>query len=617
MATIHRAIDVRLDRPVAVKLLRPEVASDADLAQRFRREALAATVLRHPNVVACLDTGTDTGGPDGDQPFLVMELIEGEDLAARLRRGGRLAPHQAARIALDVARGLGVAHVRGIVHRDVKPGNILLATDGRAMVTDFGIARLAMDAEAALPGTTLGSVHYFSPEQARGATTTPASDVYGLGLVLFEALTGQRPWSGETNDAIALARVGTTAPRVDTLRPEVPIALVDVVARALAPDPATRFPNGQTMAGALDAIVAALDPASPTLVHTLAPPARPASTGIVVDPVAASPGAIAAHAPVVTPRPIDWSIDEPMPAPLTPVAVGAPSSGTTPALPNAGAPVVPVRPGGARIPVLGAVAGILLVAVLAIAALADADDGRASGPRASDGAAAVLPTTAPVATATPAPTSSPSPTASPTPRPEPTPDVTPRPTRNDPDGPARAGADLCETYFSLPCGLDAGRYAPSRFETPFTIELGGGWSNALHTAHAVVMERDEGWLAFLDGALVIDPERGRPVGAGARAVDVIETLITLDGVSSTDKRSVRIGGERGFSIDLSPIGDDRIAAFANEDVTYFLEPAAMTRIVCMDVDGHVVVIIIEPSADADLRGILDTADGAAGTIAWQ
>ena len=140
MATIHEAMDLRLERPVAVKLLRPEAAADADLADRFRREALAATVLRHPNIVACLDTGTDDG-----QPYLVMDLVDGEDLAARLKRGGRLAPIHAARIGLDVARALGVAHVRGIVHRDVKPGNILLASDGRAMVTDFGIAR-AVDA---------------------------------------------------------------------------------------------------------------------------------------------------------------------------------------------------------------------------------------------------------------------------------------------------------------------------------------------------------------------------------------------------------------------------------------------------------------------------------------
>ena len=247
MATIHEAMDLRLERPVAVKLLRPEAAADADLADRFRREALAATVLRHPNIVACLDTGTDQG-----QPYLVMDLVEGEDLAARLKRGGRLAPAQAGRIALDVARALGVAHVRGIVHRDVKPGNILLAEDGRAMVTDFGIARLAADAEAAKPGTTLGSVHYFSPEQARGATTTPASDIYGLGLVLYEALSGSRAFSGDTTDAIALARIGAAPPSPRLVRPEVPAELDAVVRRALGPDPDDRYANGNAMAAALE-----------------------------------------------------------------------------------------------------------------------------------------------------------------------------------------------------------------------------------------------------------------------------------------------------------------------------------------------------------------------------
>src|SRR3954451_23148230 len=259
MATIHEAMDLRLERPVAVKLLRPEAAADADLADRFRREALAATVLRHPNIVACLDTGTDDG-----QPYLVMDLVDGEDLAARLKRGGRLAPIHAARIGLDVARALGVAHVRGIVHRDVKPGNILLASDGRAMVTDFGIARLAADAEAARPGTTLGSVHYFSPEQAKGATTTPASDVYSLGLVLYETLTGQRAWSGDTTAALAAARIGNRAPSVQAVRPSVPAALDAVVARALDPDPAERFDSGNAMAAALEPLAALPDAGSTT-----------------------------------------------------------------------------------------------------------------------------------------------------------------------------------------------------------------------------------------------------------------------------------------------------------------------------------------------------------------
>src|SRR4051812_32238385 len=261
MATVHRALDTRFDRAVAVKLLRREVMEDTDIAMRFRREALAATVLRHPNIVACLEAGTDD-----DQPYLVMELIEGEDLAARLRRTGRLEPAETARLGLDVARGLAVAHVRGIVHRDVKPGNILLARDGRAMITDFGIARLAADAEGAVPGTTLGSVQYFSPEQARGWTTTAASDVYGLGLVLYEAVTGRRAWRGDTTAALAAVRIGAPAPSARAVRPEVPAALDAVIVRCLDSDAAGRFPNGAALAAALEPIVGRSEPSSPTVV---------------------------------------------------------------------------------------------------------------------------------------------------------------------------------------------------------------------------------------------------------------------------------------------------------------------------------------------------------------
>jgi serine/threonine protein kinase len=554
MATVHRATDIRLDRDVAVKLLRPEVMQDRDLAQRFRREALAATVLRHPNIVACLDTGTDEG-----QPYLVMELVDGEDLAARLRRGGRLSPAQVARIGLDVARGLGVAHVRGIVHRDVKPGNILLAADGRAMVTDFGIARLAMDAEASMPGTTLGSVHYFSPEQARGATTTPASDVYGLGLVLYEALTGSRAWSGDSTDAIALARVGATAPSVLAARPDVPDALAAIVARALDPDQERRYPNGTAMASALEPLLTAGE--------------RP-------------PTASSAHAP----SRISVSGDPGSPPPQA-AAPGAAS----------------IRPPGRQLSLgLGAM-GLAIGAIgLALAVLALAPDG-------SDVVAA---TEAPgatggVQTERPEPVT-PEPLV--TPEPEPTPTATPEPTDAPTPLPQGTVADLCETFFDLPCGMGAGVYSPSRFSPPLAFEIGDGWSTQAHGADIVVLARDEGFLTFMArvvavGDIVTD--------AVDRPRSLIEALVTMDGVGARPPAEVRIGGAEGWSVDLSPLGSQRTSMLGTGENTYYLEADRTTRVVALEVDGEVVVLIIEPSDEHDLRAILDTADPVAGTISWR
>src|SRR5205823_7522352 len=171
----------------------------------------------HPNVVGVYDYGQDPSGP-----FIVMELIDGEDLASILRRTGPLPPRQAGRIAAEVARALAAAHARGIVHRDVKPGNVLVSADGRVKVTDFGIARAIAEAQMTLPGTTLGSVHYFSPEQARGETASEASDIYALGIVLYEMLTGRRPWEGDTAAAIALARLSRTVPIPSSVRAGIP-----------------------------------------------------------------------------------------------------------------------------------------------------------------------------------------------------------------------------------------------------------------------------------------------------------------------------------------------------------------------------------------------------------
>jgi serine/threonine-protein kinase len=251
MATIYRAHDRQLDRDVAVKLLRPQYGRDAGFIARFRQEAQSAASLNHPNVVNVFDYGTDLAGP-----FIVMELIDGENLAEILRERGFLPPPAAAGIAEQIADGLSVAHERGIVHRDIKPSNILLTRDGRAKVVDFGIARALVEAQLTLPGTTLGSVHYFSPEQARGEPVTAASDLYSLGLVLFEMLTGQRAWTGDTAGAVALARLGNPPPRPSSLRADVPPALDAIVARALALDPQDRFASAGTMAAALGSFLA-------------------------------------------------------------------------------------------------------------------------------------------------------------------------------------------------------------------------------------------------------------------------------------------------------------------------------------------------------------------------
>ena len=561
MATIYRATDVRTEREVAVKILRPEVATDRDLAHRFRREALAATVLRHPNIVACLDTGTD-----GDRAYLVMALVEGEDLAARLRRSGRLAPWQAARIALDVARALGVAHVRGIVHRDVKPGNILLAADGRAMVTDFGIARLAADAEAALPGTTLGSVHYFSPEQARGTTTTPASDVYGLGLVLYEALTGVRAWTGATTDAVALARIGAPAPSARALRPEVPVALETVVRRALAPDAGDRYPNGMAMAAALAPIVEAGDSA----------------TSVIPAPARAAP----------------------LPRDPPPAQHSAPGAGRPRPAPRRR---LPAMPGSLRRRSNALIAGLVVVGILACGLLL----GALPGDRAS-----IDPTRRPSPTdvAVTAPTLAPDPTPDPTP--EPTLATTPTPTEAPTPLPAGDVADVCEIFFDIPCGLGAGRYAPSRFSPAFDIDLGEGWSAAAHAADTVALTREQGVMTFAGAIVEVYPD-GKAEEPRARARALIEAFIATPGVSATRPANVRIDGRRGLSSDLTPIDSARIQLFATNGTTFFLEPDRTTRVVVMDLKQVTILLAIEPHEGFELADILETADDAAATLRWR
>ena len=251
MATIYRANDTGLGRDVALKLLRPEYLRDPDFSSRFRQEAQAAASLSHPNVVTVFDYGEDPSGP-----YIAMELIDGEDLATILKRSGALPPRQAARIAAGVARALAAAHAKGLIHRDVKPGNVLIGRDGRVKVVDFGIARAVAEAQMTLPGTTLGSVHYFSPEQARGEPTTEASDIYSLGIVLYELLTGVRPWTGDSAAAVALARLSGPVPDPIAIRSAIPPDLAAITREALARAPGDRFASAEAMAESLETALA-------------------------------------------------------------------------------------------------------------------------------------------------------------------------------------------------------------------------------------------------------------------------------------------------------------------------------------------------------------------------
>src|SRR3954470_5393485 len=250
MATIYRAHDSQLGRDVAVKVLRSEYGRDPAFVARFRQEAQSAAALNHPNVVNVFDYGMESG-----DPFIVMELIDGGDLGSIIRERGPMEPVAAARIAQQMYEALDAAHARGIIHRDIKPTNVLMTSGGRVKVADFGIARAFSEAQLTMPGTTLGSVHYFSPEQARGEMVTTASDVYSAGLVLFEMLTGRRAWTGDSAGAVAVARLAGDPPAPSSLRSGIPQILDISVRRSLARVPADR-PTAGDMAALLGRYIA-------------------------------------------------------------------------------------------------------------------------------------------------------------------------------------------------------------------------------------------------------------------------------------------------------------------------------------------------------------------------
>jgi len=250
-STVYRAFDPTLERWVAIKLMHRDISEDPDQLERFRREARAVARLSHPHVVTVIDFGEDDG-----TPYIVLEYVEGETLKERIKRMGRLPVAEAVAYAIEIGRALSCAHAERLVHRDVKPQNVLIDMDGRAKVTDFGIARSLEAHGLTATGRVLGTTDYVSPEQALGKEVTEQSDVYSLGIVLFEMLTGEVAFRADSQVAVAMKHVREPIPDVQRRRPEVSASLAAVLEHATAKDTANRYPTADDVVHDLEEVLA-------------------------------------------------------------------------------------------------------------------------------------------------------------------------------------------------------------------------------------------------------------------------------------------------------------------------------------------------------------------------
>src|SRR4051812_34572008 len=279
MGDVWRGTDEVLGRTVAVKILLPALLDEPGFAERFRGEARTMATINHPGVVDVYDYGSDQ-----QLAFLVMEYIEGDALSRTLSRVGRLTPARTMALVAQAADALQAAHANGIVHRDVKPGNLLVRPNGTLVLTDFGIARSALVGQLTVAGSVLGTASYISPEQASGEVATPASDVYALGVVAYQCLSGHRPFDGSTPIEIAMKHVRET-PR--PLPADIPPSVRAIVDRALAKDPGARWPTAAAMATVARQAAAAL---SHTAAQPVAPPVRAAGPISPGGPGSGGPG---------------------------------------------------------------------------------------------------------------------------------------------------------------------------------------------------------------------------------------------------------------------------------------------------------------------------------------
>jgi len=272
MSSVYRAHDRILDRRIALKILHQHFNDDDEYVQRFLREARTVAGLSHPNIVTVIDRGDHDG-----QQFIVFELVEGETLKRLIEREGPLPVTRALELAIQVAHGLRSAHERGLVHRDVKPQNVLLNGNGEAKVTDFGIAR-EIDVQHGMTqtGTVMGTSDYISPEQAQGGHVDEHTDVYSLGVVLYELLTGEVPFTGDNFVAVAMRHINESPPNVRERRPDVPPRVAAATARALAKDPRDRWPSMAELCRELEACLAEAAEEDEEGTVVLPPPARAA-----------------------------------------------------------------------------------------------------------------------------------------------------------------------------------------------------------------------------------------------------------------------------------------------------------------------------------------------------